>query len=246
MPPVSALRGLGFFLRHQHQERADRDEQNPDRQLPTRDTRCFKVPRLARLGMPHETEQRVNHRREREDERRDVDAVRRGVDVLQLRLIDRRLAGEDHADRADRARDAGQPAEDETVHLPLGLRVVAETHQDDRHHHREHEVRDADAQNRREPPADRARPRGEFRSAVEDEWNVSAPGEPGADDVTPPRDVVHEWPQARKAHGPPSVGFAMRSDPAGIRTPVPALKGLCPRPLDDRATPAASPRTHHS
>jgi P-loop Domain of unknown function (DUF2791) len=35
-------------------------------------------------------------------------------------------------------------------------------------------------------------------------------------------------------------------DPAGIRTPVPALKGLCPRPLDDRATPAASPRTHHS
>src|SRR5262245_31413480 len=44
-----------------------------------------------------------------------------------------------------------------------------------------------------------------------------------------------------KAHGPPSVGFG-GSDPMGIRTPVPALKGQCPRPLDDRATLAGTPK----
>src|SRR5262245_41772682 len=42
------------------------------------------------------------------------------------------------------------------------------------------------------------------------------------------------------------VAFARendRGDPAGIRTPVAALKGRCPRPLDDRATTERVPRT---
>ena len=149
----------------------------------------------------------------------------------------------------DRPGDAGQSAEDQAGRLPLRLGVVADAHQDDRDDHRQHEVRHADAQDGREPAAERLVFTASSCAAVEDERDVSAPGQAGQDDVDPPGDIAHRVTLNEKFQVPGfkfqvgrfqletwnlKLGTA-KNDPDGIRTRVAALKGLCPRPLDDRA-----------